>query len=43
MEIRVGDKVSFLNQKGGGIVVKLKDKNIAMVMDDDGFETPDAL
>jgi hypothetical protein len=43
MEIRVGDKVSFLNQKGGGIVVKLKDKNIAMVMDDDGFETPYAI
>jgi hypothetical protein len=40
MNIKVGDKVSFLNEKGGGVVVAIKDKNTVMVSDDNGFETP---
>lgn len=39
MAAKVGDTVRFLNDVGGGIVVKIKD-NIAYVADNDGFETP---
>ena len=39
MAAKIGDTVRFLNDVGGGIVVKIKD-NIAYVEDEDGFETP---
>jgi len=38
--LKIGDKVKFLNQKGGGKVVGLQGKNIAVVENDDGFEIP---
>jgi hypothetical protein len=40
MKLRIGDKVTFLNEKGGGIVVRLKDKGTAIVESTDGFEIP---
>lgn len=40
MNIKIGDKVRFLNSVGGGIVRRFIDKNIVSVEEDDGFETP---
>lgn len=39
MAAKTGDTVRFLNDVGGGIIVKIKD-NMAYVADEDGFETP---
>lgn len=39
MAAKVGDTVRFLNDVGGGVVVRIKD-NMAFVADEDGFETP---
>lgn len=39
MGINIGDRVRFLNDVGGGTVVKIKD-NLVYVADEDGFETP---
>jgi hypothetical protein len=40
MEIRIGDKVRFLNQTGGGKVVKVVNSDTVMVLDEDEFEIP---
>jgi hypothetical protein len=40
MDIRKGDKVKFLNESGGGIVVRIIDGKQALVQIDDGFEIP---
>jgi hypothetical protein len=40
MDIRKGDKVKFLNESGGGIVVRIIDSKQALVQIDDGFEIP---
>jgi hypothetical protein len=40
MELKVGDKVKFLNDFGGGIVVKMIDAKQAIVQIEDGFEIP---
>lgn len=40
MTIRIGDKVRFLNEVGGGIVSGFKNKEVALVEDEDGFEIP---
>lgn len=40
MEIRIGDKVRFLNQTGGGKVVKIVNNTTVMVLDEDDFEVP---
>jgi len=40
MKLRIGDKVRFLNEKGGGVIVRLKDVETAIVEGDDGFEIP---
>lgn len=37
---KVGDKVRFLNEVGGGRVVKIIDKRMVLVETDDGFEIP---
>lgn len=37
--VKVGDKVRFLNSVGGGIIKKIN-KDIALVEEEDGFETP---
>ena len=38
--IKIGDKVRFLNAVGGGIVKSFQNKEIVLVEEDDGFETP---
>lgn len=39
--VKVGDKVRFLNAVGGGIVRSIdKKRNVALVEEEDGFETP---
>lgn len=38
--LKVGDKVRFLNAVGGGLVKEIKDRNIVVVEDEDGFDVP---
>lgn len=40
MNIRVGDQIKYLNDVGGGKVINIRDKKIAVVLQDDGFEVP---
>ena len=39
-KMKVGDKVRFLSEVGGGKVTGFKGKNIVLVEDEDGFEIP---
>lgn len=39
-ELTVGDKVKYLDRKGGGVVVKVIDPKMVVVAGDDGFEIP---
>ena len=38
--VKIGDKVRFLHEVGGGRVTAMKGKNIVLVEDEDGFEIP---
>lgn len=38
--VKIGDKVRYLNSVGGGVVRGFQKKNIALVEEEDGFETP---
>ena len=38
--MKIGDKVSFLSETGGGIVAGFQGKNIVLVEDKDGFQIP---
>ncbi|MDL2223714.1 DUF2027 domain-containing protein [Bacteroidales bacterium OttesenSCG-928-M06] len=38
--MKVGDKVRFLNAVGGGIVRRFQGKDLVIVEEEDGFETP---
>ncbi|MFN6039840.1 MAG: hypothetical protein ACK452_15330, partial [Bacteroidota bacterium] len=40
MKIRIGDKVRFLNESGGGIVTRFIDKESVYIEIEDGFELP---
>ncbi len=40
MELKVGDKVRFLNEKGGGIVTALLSTTMVQVAIEEGFEVP---
>lgn len=40
MEIKVGDKIRFLDSVGGGVVKSFMGKDMIIVLEDDGFETP---
>ena len=40
MKLRIGDKVRFLNETGGGFITRFKNKDIAFVEIEDGFELP---
>jgi len=40
MKFKPGDKVKFLNEKGGGIVSKILNNTMVNVAIDDGFEVP---
>lgn len=42
-KFKAGDKVSFLNDKGGGIITKIVDEQIVLVAIEDGFEIPTAI
>jgi len=43
MKVKVGDKVRFLNDVGGGIVTKVIDKLSVMVENETGFDVPVAI
>ena len=38
--MKIGDKVRFLSEVGGGIVSGFKDKDTVLVQDADGFDIP---
>ncbi|MGI6242739.1 MAG: DUF2027 domain-containing protein [Prevotella sp.] len=38
--MKIGDKVSFLNEVGGGTIAGFQGKNIVLVEDEDGFQIP---
>lgn len=38
--MKIGDRVKFLSEVGGGRISGFRDKNIVLVEDDDGFEVP---
>lgn len=40
MNFKVGDRVSFLNEKGGGVITKIISHELVHVADSDGFEIP---
>jgi hypothetical protein len=40
MQIRTGDKVKFLNESGGGLIVRIINDKQALVQIEDGFEIP---
>ena len=40
MRFKVGDKVTFLNESGGGVVKAIMDSKLVKVETDDGFEMP---
>ena len=38
--LKIGDKIRFLNNVGGGVVTAFRGKDQVLVEDEDGFETP---
>lgn len=40
MNIKIGDRVRYLNNVGGGKVTRIKSRNEVWVLEDDGFEVP---
>lgn len=38
--MKIGDKVSFLSETGGGVIAGFQGKNIVLVEDQDGFQIP---
>lgn len=40
MKFKTGDRVAFLNEKGGGIVTRIVSENLVYVSIEDGFEIP---
>ena len=40
MKFNVGDKISFLNEKGQGEIISFPSKKAALILRDDGFEIP---
>lgn len=43
MHLQIGDKVSFLNEQGGGVVLRFLNSSTAVVETPDGFEIPYAV
>lgn len=41
--MKIGDKVKFLSETGGGVIAGFKGKDIALVEDEDGFQIPTPL
>jgi hypothetical protein len=40
MELKIGDKVRFMDAVGGGTITAFKGKDMVLVLEEDGFETP---
>ena len=40
MKYKIGDKIKFLNDVGGGTITKILDKETVSVLNEDGFEIP---
>lgn len=40
MKINIGDKVRYLDSVGGGVVTAFRGKDMVLVLEEDGFETP---
>ena len=38
--MKIGDKVRFISEVGGGVIAGFRDKNIVLVEDEDGFQIP---
>lgn len=38
--VKIGDKVRFLNDVGGGTITGFQGKDLVLVADEDGFEIP---
>lgn len=38
--MQIGDKVKYLNDVGGGTVVRFQSRNVVLILQDDGFEVP---
>lgn len=38
--MNIGDKVRYLDSVGGGVITAFKGKDMVLVLEDDGFETP---
>jgi len=38
--MKIGDKVRYLNDVGGGVIARFQDKDVVFVLEEDGFETP---
>jgi len=41
--MKIGDKVRFLSETGGGVVAGFQGKNIVLVEDEDGFQIPTSI
>ena len=41
--MKIGDRVKFLSETGGGRIAGFQGKNIALVEDEDGFQIPTPL
>lgn len=40
MKFKVGDKVKFLNEQGGGVITKIINSKMVNIAIEDGFEIP---
>ncbi len=40
MKFKIGDKIKFIDEIGGGVVTRIIDSQLVKVMSDDGFEMP---
>ena len=38
--MKIGDKVRFLSEVGGGVVTRFQGKDMVLVRDEDGFDIP---
>lgn len=41
--MKIGDKVRFISEKGGGVIASFNGKNIVLVEDEDGFQIPTSI
>ena len=41
--MKIGDKVRFLSETGGGIIAGFQGKDVVLVEDEDGFQIPTSI